>query len=137
MEQDKNRDHEETRVEDTAPDLTTYIGPGNDLEGTLSFSGKTVIMGSTLKGTITATDDTGQLFFGPESEVDGDVEGKNITLAGKMRGSIDSPHITMAATARFSGEIYTKKGLSVEPGAKMKAKIKMKAKKRKKKKATE
>lgn len=135
MEQKKNRDHEAPRQENEAPELTSYIGPGNDLSGTMTFAGKTVIMGSSLKGTITATDGAGQLYFGPQSEVDGEVEGKNVTMAGKMRGSIEAPRVTMTATARFSGDIYTKKGLTVETGAKMNAKIKMKGK-RKKKKAT-
>jgi len=133
MEHKTNRDHEADRRENAAPELTSYIGPGNDLNGTLTFAGKTVIMGSTLKGTITATDDTGQLYFGPESEVDGDIEGTNVIMAGKMRGKIESPRVTLAATARFSGDIYTKKGLTVETGAKMSAKIKMKGKKKKKK----
>jgi len=133
MEKEKNHDHEVPLKETAAPELTSYIGPGNDLMGDMTFAGKTVIMGSTLRGTITSTDDAGQLYFGPESEVDGDIQGTNVIVAGKMQGSIDSPHVTMTATARFSGDIYTKKGLKVETGAKMKAKIKMKGKKKKKK----
>jgi len=133
MEQKKNQDLESPEREDEATEFTSYIGPGNNLEGTMTFTGKTVIMGSTLKGTIASTDDVGQLYFGPESEVDGEVQGKNIIMAGKMRGSIESSQITLARTARFSGDIYTQKGLTVETGAKMNAKIKMKGKKKKKK----
>lgn len=133
MEHKKNQDPESSEKGSTTTEFTTYIGPGNSLEGTMKFAGKTVIMGSTLKGTIASTDDVGQLYFGPESEVDGDVLGKNVIMAGKMRGSIDSSHIAMVATARFSGDLFTKQGLTVETGAKMNAKIKMKGKKKKKK----
>jgi len=133
MERKKDQDREIPEQENAAPELTSYIGPGNDLTGTMTFAGKTVIMGSTLRGTISSTDDLGQLFFGPESEVDGDIKGKNVIMAGKMKGSIESPRITVTATARFSGDLYTKKGLTVEAGAKMKAEIKMKAKRKKKK----
>jgi cytoskeletal protein CcmA (bactofilin family) len=86
---------------------------------------------------ISSQDDVGHLYFGPKSEVDGEIEGKDVTMAGKMRGVIESPRITMADTARFSGEIYTKKGLTVETGAKMSAKIKMKRKRKKQQKKTE
>jgi|GEM_PF-1850632 len=136
-ERDKKRESEAPEKEHAAPELTTYIGPGNDLEGTMTFAGKTVIMGSSLRGRIASPDDVGQLYFGPESEVDGEVEAKDVTMAGKMRGTIESPKVTMAPTARFSGEIYTKKGLTVETGAKMSAKIKMKRKKKKQQKKPE
>lgn len=133
MEHKKNQEPESPEKESTATEFTSYIGPGNTLEGTMTFAGKTIIMGSTLKGTIASTDDVGQLYFGPESEVNGDVWGKNVIMAGKMRGSIDSSHITMVTSARFSGDIYTKQGLTVETGAKVNAKIKMKGKRKKKK----
>ncbi len=111
-----------------------YLGPGNVIEGTVSFVGKTLLSGSSVLGNITARGRETEIYVAPETRIEGDIRGDRIVFGGLMNGTIDSPRLAVIKEGVVLGEITTDKGLSVEPGARISARITMKRKKATKKK---
>ena len=102
-----------------------YLGPGNVLEGTVCFVGKTLLSGSSVSGNITGRGQEAEIYVGPETKIDGDIRGDRIVFGGLMNGTIDSPKLSILKEGVVSGEIASDRGLSVEQGARISARITM------------
>ncbi len=94
-------------------DVVGFIEPGVEIEGRLKIAGGMMILNSHVKGEITCD---GMLVVGTQGEVEGDVHSKQVSIAGKIKGSVragESLEIKKAGVVL--GDIYTPK-LFVEPG---------------------
>jgi cytoskeletal protein CcmA (bactofilin family) len=105
-----------------------YLGPGNILEGTVSFVGKTLLAGSSLSGNITGRGQEAEIYVGPDTKVEGDIRGGHVVFGGSMNGTIDSPRLSITREGIVSGEITSNRGLSIEQGARISARITMQKK---------
>jgi cytoskeletal protein CcmA (bactofilin family) len=115
-------------------EFVNYLGPGNFMEGKLSFSGRALLFGSSVLGNISAQDDETEIYIGPETKIEGDIKGQHIVFGGLMTGTIAAPQLDIIKEGVFSGEIITDRRLTIEDGAKLSAHINMKQKKKTKKK---
>jgi cytoskeletal protein CcmA (bactofilin family) len=111
-----------------------YLGPGNILEGTVSFVGKTLLSGSSVSGNIAGRGQEAEIYVGPDTKVEGDIRGDRVVFAGSMNGTIDSPRLSITKDGIVSGEITSNRGLSIEQGARISARITMQKKRRSKEK---
>ncbi len=109
-------------------EFNNYLGPGNMLEGTVTFTGKTLLAGSSVTGHITGNGREAEIYVGPETKIEGDIRGDRVFFDGIITGTIDSPKLSIGKEAIVSGEITSDRGLSVEPGAKVSAQITMRKK---------
>jgi cytoskeletal protein CcmA (bactofilin family) len=111
-----------------------YLGPGNIIEGTVSFVGKTLLSGSSVLGNITGRGHETEIYVGPDTKIEGDIRGDRVIFGGLMNGTIDSGSLWVIKEGVVMGEITTDRGLSVEQGAKISAQITMKKKRKAKEK---
>lgn len=82
---------------------TTRIAPGAHLRGDLVCSGNAVIDGR-LEGSCTAQ---GDIQIGPKGEVTGEVEGKNITIVGRLKGKLYADERSLLQTgAHVEADIH-------------------------------
>jgi cytoskeletal protein CcmA (bactofilin family) len=109
-----------------------YLGPGNIVEGTVSFVGKTLLAGSAVLGNITGRGQETEIYVGPDTKIEGDIRGDRVVFGGLMNGTIDSPRLAVIKEGVVLGEITTDRGLSVERGARISARITMKKKRKSK-----
>ena len=107
-------------------DFQNYLGPGNIIEGTFSFVGKTLISGSSVTGNITGKGRETEIYVGPNTRVEGDIKGERVVFGGTMNGTIDSPSLSIKKEGVIAGRIATDRRLTVEQGAKISARITMK-----------
>ena len=111
-------------------EFNNYLGPGNSLEGKVSFVGRTLFSGSSMLGTITGRGNEAEIYVGPNSTIEGDIRGNRVVFSGRMNGTIDSPSLSITKEGIVAGKIATDRGLSVEPGARISAEISMKKKRK-------
>jgi cytoskeletal protein CcmA (bactofilin family) len=109
-------------------EFSNYLGPGNIIEGTVSFVGKTLLSGSSVSGNITGRGRETEIYVGPDTRIEGDIRGDRVIFGGLMNGTIDSPSLSVIKEGVVMGEITTDRGLSVEQGARISAQITMKKK---------
>ncbi|MEL7237033.1 MAG: polymer-forming cytoskeletal protein, partial [Chloroflexota bacterium] len=98
----------------------TALGAGSDLEGTLHSDGNVRLDGR-FKGTLDITEN---VLIGETAEIEADVNAKNITVAGQVRGNITGKKIHLLATARIVGDI-TAEALITEDGAVIEGRVSM------------
>jgi cytoskeletal protein CcmA (bactofilin family) len=115
-------------------EFNNYLGPGNMLEGTVTFTGKTLLAGSSVSGNITGIGREAEIYVGPETKIEGDIRGDRVVFAGFINGTIDSLKLSIAKEGIVSGEIVCNRGLSIDPGAKVSARIEMRRKRKSKEK---
>lgn len=81
----------------------THISQGTAIKGDVFSSVMTKVDGK-VEGSITAE---GDIQIGPQAEVVGEVEGKNITVAGRLKGRIFAEDkIHLLSGAHVHGDIY-------------------------------
>lgn len=93
--------------------IDTYIGKGAKIEGTLVMEGSVRVDGS-VEGTLRAE---GDLIIGAGAVVVASVSAANITVAGELRGEVESPgRLEIASTGKVLGDVVVG-SFSVEDGA--------------------
>lgn len=98
---------DKTKKKSVLPDMKDeyelYVPAKSTIEGNIVIDGNGVMNGH-LKGDITST--KGFLVFGPESKVDGNVSGVEITTYGTITGDISSVgQVTLFAGSKVNGSI--------------------------------
>jgi cytoskeletal protein CcmA (bactofilin family) len=90
-----------------------FLEPGVEVEGKLKVSAGMLILNSHLKGELACE---GMLVVGAQGEVEGEVHTKQISITGKVKGTIHaSESLEIKKAGVVLGDIYTPK-LFVEPG---------------------
>jgi len=112
----------------TTPQISNYFGPGNALDGKLLINGEAYFEGSECSGKITAVTEDGALFFGAGTKIQCDVRAHQVVLGGTMEGKIEAERVRITEDGDFSGNIITRRGLTIDDGARLNAKISMKKK---------
>jgi cytoskeletal protein CcmA (bactofilin family) len=96
-----------------AGEWSGFLDHGVRVEGRLELPG-TFRLDSRLKGSIVSEE---MLILGENSSVEGEIEGRSITIAGRFEGKIQARvRVEIQAKAVVSAEIHTP-CLIVEPGA--------------------
>lgn len=91
----------------------SVISAGVTIEGKLNSSGHIRVDG-VVKGDVTAG---GNITFGEGSEIHGEVKAENITIGGKVTGTVRAKEkLTLEANGSLKGDIFTKI-LVIEAGA--------------------
>ncbi|MEM6526914.1 MAG: polymer-forming cytoskeletal protein [Chloroflexota bacterium] len=98
----------------------TALGAGSNLEGTLHSDGNVRLDGR-FKG---ALDITENVLIGETADIEADVNAKNITVAGHIRGNVTGKKIHLLATARIIGDISAE-ALITEDGAVIEGRVSM------------
>jgi cytoskeletal protein CcmA (bactofilin family) len=99
----------------------TVIGANCVIEGKLSSSGNVRIDG-TFSGTL---DITGNVLVGETARINADVDARNISIAGAIRGNVTGNRVQLLRTGRIWGDINAS-ALTTEEGAFIDGKITMK-----------
>ncbi|MFQ3648395.1 MAG: polymer-forming cytoskeletal protein [Anaerolineae bacterium] len=99
----------------------TVIGSNCTIEGTLSSVGNVRIDG-TFTGTL---DITGNVLVGETARITADIDAKNISIAGAVRGNVTGNRVQLLRTGRIWGDINAN-ALTTEEGAFIDGKITMK-----------
>ena len=98
----------------------TVIGPGCTLEGTLS-SDSNIRLDGIFSGTLAIS---GNVLVGEMAKVEADINAKNISIAGIIRGNVTGNKVQLLRTARVWGDINAV-ALTTEEGAFIDGKISM------------
>lgn len=100
-------------VNDNTSQSINIINEGTVIKGNVVATGDMRVDGE-LVGNIDAK---GRLVIGPNGKVDGEIQCKNIEVAGFVKGKIQVVELlTMKSTAKIFGDVVAGK-LSVEPGS--------------------
>src|SRR5215207_6398948 len=98
----------------------TVLGANSVLEGTLKSSANI-----RLDGTFTGTlEITGNVLVGETARINADINAKNVSIAGAVRGNISGKKVQLLRTGRVWGDI-TAAALTTEEGAFIDGKITM------------
>jgi len=90
-----------------------FLEPGVEVEGKVKVPAGMLILNSHLKGELACE---GMLVVGAQGEVEGEVHTKQISITGKVKGTIHaSESLEIKKAGVVLGDIYTPK-LFVEPG---------------------
>lgn len=93
--------------------IDTYIGKGTTVEGSIEASGSVRIDGF-VKGTLRVD---GDLIIGADGVVVASVTAANVTVAGELRGEVDSPgRLDITPTGQMLGDVIVG-SLNVDEGA--------------------
>lgn len=93
------------RNENTSEKITTMLGPGSDLQGSLYAEGSARVDGN-VNGNVTVT---GMLILGSAGRISGDVTAEAVILGGGVLGNVTAPErAELTATARVSGDVTTR-----------------------------
>jgi cytoskeletal protein CcmA (bactofilin family) len=97
------------------------LGPGDSLEGKLSYGGSLTVQGRA----------EGELHIGGNVDVasgatvKASIEGSNVTVRGEVEGAVSArDKLTLGKSARLSGDINVKR-LQVEDGASLNGHVRM------------
>ena len=100
----KTQEHEE---------WSGFLDDGVSIEGKLESKG-TLRINSLVKGSLNCA---GILIIGALAQVEGDIKGKQVTVEGRVNGTIHAESkVELHANAIVSGDIYAM-SLEIEPGA--------------------
>jgi cytoskeletal protein CcmA (bactofilin family) len=99
----------------------TVIGTNCVIEGNLSSSGNVRIDG-TFTGTL---DISGNVLVGETAKINADIDARNISIAGAVRGNVAGNRVQLLRTGRIWGDINAN-ALTTEEGAFIDGKITMK-----------
>ena len=98
----------------------TVLGPSATLEGTLKCSGNV-----RLDGTFTGTlEIVGNVLVGETAKINADLDAKNVSIAGAVRGNVSGNKVQILRTGRVWGDI-TATALATEEGAFIDGKVSM------------
>ena len=93
----------EKRSQHGVPSEPTHISQGTTVKGDIISSVMTKVDGK-IEGSLTAE---GDVEIGPQADVNGEVEGKNVTVAGRLKGRIFAEDkIHLLSGAHVHGDIY-------------------------------
>ena len=98
----------------------TVLGKNCTLEGKLVSSGN-VRLDGTFIGTLEIT---GNILIGESAKIDADVQARNISIAGAVRGNVEGHKVQLLRTGRIWGDISAST-LTTEEGAFIDGKITM------------
>ena len=98
----------------------TVLGTNSTMEGTLVSNGNV-----RLDGTFTGTlEISGNILVGETAKINADIEARNISIAGAVRGNVTGNKVQLLRTGRIWGDIKAK-ALTTEEGAFIDGKITM------------
>jgi cytoskeletal protein CcmA (bactofilin family) len=100
----------------------TVLGAGSSMEGSLSSKGNIRLDGD-FTGSL---DIQGNVLVGETAKINADIDARNISIAGAVRGNITGNKIQLLRTGRIWGDI-TANALTTEEGAFIDGKITMKS----------
>lgn len=90
-----------------------FLGAGTNIKGEITSNGDFRIDG-TLTGSINSK---GKIVVGQSGNVEGEIQCQNADISGQIKAKVIVRELlTLKATAKISGDIYTAK-LAIEPGA--------------------
>jgi len=98
----------------------TVLGANSTLEGRLS-SGNNVRLDGTFTGTLEIT---GNVLVGETAKITADINARNISIAGAVRGNVTGKKVQLLRTGRIWGDIHAQ-ALTTEEGAFIDGKITM------------
>lgn len=98
----------------------TVIGASCTIEGSLTSSGNVRIDG-TFTGTLQIT---GNVLVGETARIEADINARNISIAGAVRGNVNGKKVQLLRTGRIWGDIHAT-ALTTEEGAFIDGKITM------------
>jgi len=98
----------------------TVFGTTCTLEGTLTSSGN-VRMDGTFSGTLAIS---GNILVGETAKITADINARNISIAGAVRGNVSGNKVQILRTGRVWGDIHAS-ALTMEEGAFIDGKITM------------
>jgi cytoskeletal protein CcmA (bactofilin family) len=98
----------------------TILGATCSLEGTLR-SASNVRLDGTFTGTLEIT---GNILVGETAKINADINAKNISIAGAVRGNVTGKKVQLLRTGRIWGDIHAQ-ALTTEEGAFIDGKITM------------
>lgn len=107
-------------VSQTPVGFETVLGANSTLEGVLRSS-TNVRLDGTFKGTLEIT---GNILVGETARIEADINAKNISIAGAVRGNISGKKVQLLRTGRVWGDIRAA-ALTTEEGAFIDGKITM------------
>ncbi|MDQ7025818.1 MAG: polymer-forming cytoskeletal protein [Anaerolineae bacterium] len=99
----------------------TVLGAGSSMEGSFSTKGNVRLDGD-FTGTL---DIEGNVLVGETAKITADIEARNISIAGAVRGNINGNKVQLLRTGRIWGDIKAN-ALTTEEGAFIDGKITMK-----------
>jgi cytoskeletal protein CcmA (bactofilin family) len=104
------RKHLEELLDD---DMVALIEPGVEMEGRMRISGGMLRLNSHFKGEINSE---GALIVAEQGEIDGDLHGKNVSISGKVKGSVHAAErLEIKEHGVVLGDIFTPT-LIIHPG---------------------
>lgn len=98
----------------------TVLGASSHVEGHLRTEGN-IRLDGTLTGTL---DITGNVLVGETAKINADIDARNVSIAGAVRGNVTGNKVQILRTGRVWGDI-TAKALTTEEGAFIDGKITM------------
>jgi len=102
-----------TSFDEASANASTIIGAGTTITGDISSKGDIRIDG-TLVGNLSAK---AKILVGPEGTVEGDIEGQQADILGKVTGKVQVKELlNLRGKAILEGDIYAGK-LQIEPTA--------------------
>jgi cytoskeletal protein CcmA (bactofilin family) len=99
----------------------TVLGASSSLEGELTSEGN-VRLDGTFRGTLNIT---GNILVGESAEIHADIDARNISIAGAVRGNVTGNKVQLLRTGRIWGDIRAN-ALTTEEGAFIEGNITMK-----------
>lgn len=110
---EKKAERKRELVEMLDDDMVGFLEPGVEVEGRLKIPSGMMRLNCNLKGEISCD---GMLVIAEQADIEGDVQTKQISVAGKVKGSIRADEsLEIKRAGIVLGDIYTPK-LFVEPG---------------------
>lgn len=87
--------------------ITSLIGPGTQVSGSITFSGGLHVNGVVM-GNVTgnASDDSTVLILGDDASIEGDIRASQIVLSGTVTGDVHGDDVELAPHAKVKGNIY-------------------------------
>jgi cytoskeletal protein CcmA (bactofilin family) len=98
----------------------TVLGSGTTLKGDLKSQGN-VRLDGTFEGTLEID---GNVLVGETGKITADINAKNVSIAGAVRGNVSGKKVELLRTARVWGDISAS-AMSTEEGAFIEGKIQM------------
>ena len=120
-EQPEPEEREAPRSSPSPIGFETVLGGNATLEGVLSSSGNVRLDGR-FSGTLHIT---GNILVGETAKINADIDARNISIAGAVRGNVTGNKVQILRTGRVWGDIYAT-ALATEEGAFIDGRITMK-----------
>lgn len=118
----RRQDNSQTEEKSLNPHIgfDTVLSASSILDGTLTSTGN-IRLDGTFSGKLNIT---GNILVGETAEIDADIEARNISIAGKVRGNVIGNKVQLLKTGHIWGNIQAN-SLTTEDGAFIDGKITM------------